>query len=140
MNPSGLLTNPTNARFDPESVRLSRDGKSIFVSDEYGPYIYRFDRESGLRTAVYTLPDKFAISFLSSQGDLEIDFANNPIGRIANKGMEGLAITPDGSTLVGIMQSALEQDGGDDIGQVLRIVTIDVETGAILHEKDVVGH
>ena len=52
----GLSTNSSNARFDPESVRLSRDGKSIFVSDEYGPYIYRFDRESGLRTAVYTLP------------------------------------------------------------------------------------
>ena len=59
-----------------------------------------------MRTAVYTLPDKFAVSFLSAQGDLEIDFANNPIGRVANKGMEGLAITPDGSTLVGIMQSA----------------------------------
>ena len=131
---AGLSTNSSNARFDPESVRLSRDGRSIFVSDEYGPYIYRFDRESGLRTAVYTLPDKFAVSFLSAQGDLEIDFANNPIGRIANKGMEGLAITPDGSTLVGIMQSALEQDGGDNPGQVLRIVTIDVETGTILHE------
>ena len=131
---AGLSTNSSNARFDPESVRLSRDGRSIFVSDEYGPYIYRFDRASGLRTAVYTLPDKFAVSFLSAQGDLEIDFANNPIGRVANKGMEGLAITPDGSTLVGIMQSGLEQDGGDSQGQVLRIVTIDVETGAILHE------
>ena len=131
---AGLSTNASNARFDPESVRLSRDGRSIFVSDEYGPYIYRFDRESGLRTAVYTLPDTFAVSYLSAQGDLEIDFANNPIGRIANKGMEGLAITPDGSTLVGIMQSALEQDGGDNSGQVLRIVKIDVETGAILNE------
>jgi len=130
----GLSTNSSNARFDPESVRLSRDGKSIFVSDEYGPYIYRFDRTSGLRTAVYTLPDKFAVSYLSAQGDVEIDFTNNPIGRVANKGMEGLAITPDDSTLVGIMQSALEQDGGDNTGQVVRIITIDVDSGAMLHE------
>ena len=34
-------------RFDPESVRVARDG-SIFVSDEYGPYIYQFD-QSGRR-------------------------------------------------------------------------------------------
>src|SRR4051812_44726671 len=131
---AGLSTNSSNARFDPESVRLSRDGKSVFVSDEYGPYIYRFDRASGFRTAVYTVPDKFAVTYLSAQGDLEIDVANNPIGRVANKGMEGLAITPDGSTLVGIMQSALEQDGGDNAGQVVRIITIDVDSGAILHE------
>src|SRR5262245_30281699 len=129
---SGLSTNATNARFDPESVRLSRDTKSIFVSDEYGPYIYRFDRASGLRTGVFTLPDKFAVDHLYPVGQTEID--NNSVGRVANKGMEGLAITPDGSTLVGIMQSALAQDGGDNTGQVLRIVTIDIATGAVLHQ------
>jgi len=129
---TGLSTNPTNARFDPESVRLSRDTKSIFVSDEYGPYIYRFDRASGLRTGVFTLPDKFAVDHLDAVGQTEID--NNTIGRVANKGMEGLAITPDGSTLVGIMQSALAQDGGDLAGQVVRIVTIDIESGAVTHE------
>src|SRR6516162_7892043 len=40
--------------------------------------------------------------------------------------MEGLAITPDGKTLVGIMQAELEQDPS----KLLRIVTIDVATGA----------
>jgi len=129
---SSLSTNPTNARFDPESVRLSRDGKSIFVSDEYGPYIYRFDRASGLRIGVFTLPDKFAVDHLAPVESVEI--GSNSIGRVANKGMEGLAITPDGSTLVGIMQSALAQDGGDLAGQVLRIVTIDIESGAVTHE------
>ncbi len=29
----------TNARFDPELVRVSNDGKSVFISDEYGPYV-----------------------------------------------------------------------------------------------------
>ena len=40
--------------------------------------------------------------------------------------MEGLAITPDGKTLVGIMQAPLIQDGG----KTVRIVTIDIRTGA----------
>jgi hypothetical protein len=49
--------------------------------------------------------------------------------------MEGLAITPDGKTLVGIMQASLIQDAaeGDAASKVLRIVTIDVETGKTTH-------
>lgn len=39
--------------------------------------------------------------------------------------MEGLAVTPNGKLLVGIMQANLEQD---DTGN-LRIVTIDTRTG-----------
>jgi len=27
-------TNPYNARLDPESIRVSRDGRSVFISDE----------------------------------------------------------------------------------------------------------
>ena len=44
--------------------------------------------------------------------------------------MEGLAITPDGKTLVGFMQSPLAQDGGDG-GRANRIVSIDVASGDI---------
>jgi hypothetical protein len=51
---------------------------------------------------------------------------------VANKGMEGLAITPDGRTLVGIMQSPLIQDGGTDAATT-RIVTIDIRRGTV-HE------
>ena len=40
--------------------------------------------------------------------------------------MEGLAITPDGTTLVGIMQAPLLQDGSKQV----RIVTIDIASGA----------
>lgn len=35
----------------------------------------------------------------------------NASGRTDNKGMEGLAITPDGKTLVGILQAPTIQDG-----------------------------
>jgi hypothetical protein len=122
-DPSQPSTNPDNARLDPEGVRVSKDGKSIFVSDEYGPYVYQIDRATGQRIRSYALPANLAVTHLSAQGDAEI--SGNSVGRVANKGMEGLAITPDGKTLVGIMQAPLEQDAAKN----LRIVTIDIATG-----------
>lgn len=122
-DPTKLSTNPSNARFDPESIRVSNDGKSVFISDEYGPYVYQFDRATGQRLKSFKLPDNLAVPNLSAAGNAEI--GGNTVGRVANKGMEGLAITPDGKTLVGIMQAPLEQDGG----KTVRIVTIDVATG-----------
>jgi len=124
----GLSTNPANARLDPEAIRLSADGKSVFVSDEYGPYVYQFDRATGARLKTFALPGEFAISNLSSAGATENTLTNNATGRVANKGMEGLAITPDGKTLVGFEQSPLIQDGGDG-GRANRLVTIDVASG-----------
>ena len=120
--------NSLNARLDPEGVRVSNDGRSVFVSDEYGPYVYQFDRATGERTRTFTLPDNFAIANLSSTGAAEI--SGNTSGRVANKGMEGLAITPDGKTLVGFEQSPLIQDGADG-GRANRIVTIDIASGAV---------
>lgn len=124
----GLSTSPDNARLDSEGIRVSSDGRSVFVSDEYGPFVYRFDRRTGERTDVYALPDSFAVGVMSPKGSVEI--SGNTSGRVANKGMEGLAITPDGATLVGFMQGPLLQDGGDG-GRVNRIVTIDVATHAV---------
>ena len=116
--------NPNNARFDPESIRVSNDGMSVFISDEYGPYVYQFDRTTGQRVKSFQLPANLCVSNLSSQGSVEI--SANTSGRAANKGMEGLAITPNGKTLVGIMQAELIQDPKN----LLRIVTIDIATGA----------
>lgn len=118
-----LSTNPDNARLDPEAIRVSRDGESVFISDEYGPYVHQFNRLTGKRIKSFALPDNLAISNLSAQKSIEI--AANTIGRVTNKGMEGLAITPDGKTLVGIMQANLEQDKKKS----LRIVTIDIDSG-----------
>lgn len=125
----GTSANPNNARLDPEAIRVSRDGKSIFVSDEYGPYVYQFDRITGERTRTFTLPGNLAVPNQSAVGATEI--SGNTVGRVANKGMEGLAISPDGTKLYGIMQSALLQDGGDtSAGKTNRIVEIDIASGA----------
>jgi len=123
-----------DARFDSEGIRLSSDGKRIYISDEYGPYIHEFDRGSGQRIRSFKLPEHLFVSTLSSMGAMEI--ANNTSGRVANKGMEGLAITPDGNTLVGIMQTALIQDAaqGGNATNLLRIVTVDVSNGKATHE------
>src|SRR5262245_8309029 len=126
-DPARLSTNPNNGRLDPEGIRVSNDGRRVYISDEYGPYVYEFDRSSGRRTRAFTLPNKFAVSRLSAVGSEEIN--GNTSGRVANKGMEGLAITPNGKTLVGVMQTALIQDGGNTNGKVIRIVTIDIDSG-----------
>jgi hypothetical protein len=122
---------PFDARFDTEGIRVSNDGLSVFISDEYGPYVYQFLRATGERIRTFQLPSAFYVKSLSSMGATEI--SNNTSGRVANKGMEGLAITPDGRTLVGIMQNALIQDAAA-APNLLRIVTIDIASGQVTHQ------
>ena len=134
--------NPNAGRFDTEGIRLSNDGQKIYISDEYGPYVYEFDRRTGQRLRSFQFPDCdpvaltgcFFVTNLSSAGNTEI--SGNTFGRTANKGMEGLAITPDGTTLVGIMQNALIQDANQGKAQakLLRIVTFDIRTGVATHQ------
>jgi hypothetical protein len=123
-----------DARLDSEGIRVSNDGLRVYVSDEYGPYVYEFDRLLGVRLRSFKLPAHLFVSNLSSMGAVEI--SGNTSGRVANKGMEGLAITPDGKTLVGIMQNALIQDAaaGGAAKNLLRIVTIDIGSGQTTHE------
>lgn len=108
---------------------MSNDGRTVFISDEYGPYVRQFDRATGELVRTYTLPGNLNAPNLSPVGDTEI--TGNVTGRTANKGMEGLALTPDGKTLVGVMQAALIQDASINASKnVVRIVTIDVASGA----------
>ena len=123
----------TDARLDPEGIRVSKDGASVFISDEYGPYVYQFNRATGERIRTFTLPSYYGIAVKSSTGATEIS-SNSTSGRVTNKGMEGLAISPDGNTLIGFMQSPLAQDGGDNSsgnnGRYNRLIKIDIATGA----------
>jgi hypothetical protein len=104
---------------DSEGLVALKDG-SFWVSDEYGPFVIHFNRNGR------------ELERLSPQsGTLPAELAH----RTVNRGMEGLTITPDGKTLVGIMQSALDQaDSSKPKNNPLtRIVTIDVKTKAV-HE------
>ena len=131
-DPNHNSGDPNDARFDTEGIRLSNDGRSVFISGEYGPYVYQFDPLLGVRLRSFQLPANFYVNTLSSMGAVEI--AGNTTGRVANKGMEGLAITPDGRTLVGIMQNALTQDANEGATKLLRIVTIDILSGHVTHQ------
>jgi hypothetical protein len=118
-------------RFDPEAIRVSPTG-TLWVSDEYGPWIDEFDM-TGKQLRRIAPPGKFMVDVCSGVADEEIK--QNTKGRISNRGMEGLAITPDGKKLVGIMQSPLIQDGGLDgahkrVGVNCRILELDIATGA----------
>jgi hypothetical protein len=130
-------------RFDPEGVALGRNG-TFFVSDEYGPSILNFNREGHLIGRI-PVPSKFLLgnpppAEVEPSGDVDsggnsLELFDNTLGRQANRGMEGLAITPDGRMLVGIMQNALLQDKGwntitsSRVGLNNRILTIDLKTG-----------
>lgn len=129
-NPTQNSGNATDARLDPEGIRLSNDGMSVFISDEYGPYVYQFNRFKGTRLRTYALPAKFYVSQLSPNGATEI--SGNTSGRTANKGLEGLAITPDGTTLITMIQAPLIQDAnqGGAAASLLRFLTIDITSGA----------
>ncbi len=125
-------TNSTNSlRFDPEGVRVAHNGH-LFISDEYGPFVYEFNKE-GERVRTFDVPEKFKITNPSAAANDELP-PGNTSGRQVNRGMEGLAISPDGSKLYGIMQNALIQDNALDasngrVGLNNRILEIDIATG-----------
>jgi len=118
-------------RLDPEGIRVGPNG-TFFLSDEYGPFVFEFDRQGHLLRRI-NVPSRFLIANPSSDGNTEL--LNNTSGRQANRGMEGLAISPDGTTLFGIMQSALLQDHGlspgttNRLGVNNRILKINLLTG-----------
>lgn len=107
---------------DGEGLVALKDG-SFWVSDEYGPHIVHFDKngvEIG-RINAFAHDDRTHIN-------LPAEFAN----RRPNRGMEGLAITPDESTLVGIMQSTMyNPDKKVKNLNVARIVTVDLKSGSV---------
>lgn len=122
---------PATLRLDPEGIRVSATG-TFYISDEYGPYVFEFDRQGHLLRRI-ALPSRFAIA--NPSGDPNTELLGNTSGRQGNRGIEGLAISPDGGTLFGIMQSALLQDHGlspgttDRLGLNNRILKIDLLTG-----------
>ena len=96
----------TTARLDPEGIRVNPEG-NLFISDEYGPRLIEFSQK-GQMLREFLLPKKLGIENpgLTKQDENP----KNVVGRQCNRGMEGLAISPDNQTLFGLMQSPLLQD------------------------------
>ena len=104
---------------DPEGIVVNADG-SLWVSDEYGPYIFRFTADGRLVSAIRPpeaiIPKRNgADSFASNNpgpGQAAPIPADPATGRQNNQGLEGLSISPDERTLFALLQSAARQDGG----------------------------
>ncbi len=126
------LNNPfATLRLDPEGIRVGPNG-NFYISDEYGPYLLEFNRQGQLVRRI-DVPAPYLIA--NPSADPNVELLGNTSGRQANRGMEGLAITPGGGTLVGMMQNALLQDNALAPGTVnrqsvnTRIITVDLLTG-----------
>ena len=111
-----------NRRLDSEGVAVAPDG-TIWVSDEYGPYILQFD-QSGRQIGELKAPEGFEIA--TPGPNLKTEMQVNKIGRATNRGAEGLTVTPGGRYLAIVMQSPLVQDGGQK-GLNSRIVIYDLQ-------------
>ncbi|KAL2194386.1 esterase-like activity of phytase-domain-containing protein [Corynascus similis CBS 632.67] len=106
---------------DAEGLVVEDDG-SFWISDEYGPFLYKFNTK-GQMTAAIQPPDALLpvrngiISFNSNTPPIyNSSMIPSPVdpshGRQNNQGFEGLTISPDGKSLWVMLQSATEQDGG----------------------------
>jgi Esterase-like activity of phytase/Bacterial Ig domain len=105
---------------DTEGLVAMPDG-TFWVSDEYGPFLVHFDAQG-----------KELERLSPFDGSLPRELSL----RTPNQGMEGLTLTPDGSTLVGIMQSALKTPGLQGSAKdvpLSRIVTVHLADKSI-HE------
>lgn len=110
---------------DAEGIVLNPDG-GFWISDEYGPYVYRFDATGRMIGAIR--PPQAIIPMRNGTDSFSADSptysetllgeandvipADNPTGRDNNHGFEGLTVTGDGKTLYVLLQAAANQEGG----------------------------
>ncbi len=140
-HPQSLLSGIGGGKWslDPEGI-VHAPGGSWYVSDEYGPFIYRFDASGALQNAL-PLPEaclpKIGKAYPRVNNFLTAStIATNDSGRYINRGMEGLSITPDGKTLVACLQSPLVQDGENrNPSRNVRILVYDIDPASPTYEQ-----
>jgi hypothetical protein len=124
---NGIAPNPPGTlgrAFDPEGLVVNARTGHFYVSDEYGPSLYEFDRQ-GVFVRAFTNPENVIPKV---GGSPNFAVAAPDTGRRANRGYEGLAISPDGTRLYAQLQSAQMDEGGAN-GINARIVVFDIATG-----------
>lgn len=115
---------------DAESLQFTADGH-FYVGDEYAANVYYFDADGHLQGALVPPPA------VQPMRDGRPDFGSlkpPQSGRRNNQGVEGMALSPDGSRLFVALQSALVQDsaGGDAAGRInLRVLVYDVSSNPV---------
>jgi hypothetical protein len=117
-----MLPQASNGKIslDDEAIVRLADG-SMLISDEYGPNVYHFSAGgqlvSALQPPAALIPMRDGKPNFASNNPGPGESAPEPkdpkTGRQNNQGLEGMAMTPDGKTLITVLQSATRQDGGD---------------------------
>ena len=124
---------------DPEGIAFASAG--WYISDEYGPFIYRFDNTGALLSTL-PLPAAY-IPRIGTNYPRTINYLLGGLvtvatdsGRYNNRGMEGLSITPDGKRLVACLQSPLTQDGENrNPSRNVRILVYDVDPASPSYQQ-----
>ena len=93
--PERLLT---GADFDPESIQRGHDG-DLWLGDEFGPWILHFSADGVLLDPPIALPDG-----LMSPANPHLV---GPATIAGSRGLEGMAISPNGKTLTFILEGAV---------------------------------
>jgi len=124
-DPDGRITFPlarpdrllTGFDVDPESIQRDHHG-DLWLGDEFGPWILHFDATGRLLQAPIPI----------GEADEALRSPNNPAGQtvVANsRGLEAMAMTPDGKQLVYVLEGALI--GADRFTR--RIYAYDIPSG-----------
>ena len=130
--PFDAVSNPIKTDInglDPEGLAALKDG-SFWVSDEYGPHLVHYNA-NGVEIArinAFANDERNNVMIDGKPILLPTEFTK----RRANRGMEALTITPDQSTLVGIMESSMDNpDKSGRSSSLVRMVTINLVSGQI---------
>lgn len=101
-------TNPVKTDLnglDPEGLAALDDG-TFWISDEYGPHLVHYDAQGVEieRINPFSTDTRNTVTVEGKTLLLPAEFAK----RRTNRGMESLTITPDQTTLVGLMESSMD--------------------------------
>jgi hypothetical protein len=103
---------------DSEGLVALKDG-SFWISDEYGPWLVHVSPQGRIMERIGPFPAAKSLPKVLAL-------------RRPNRGMEGLTVTPDGGTLVGLMQNPVDNpDAGiRKTSRLNRLVAFDPRSGA----------
>jgi hypothetical protein len=123
--------------FDPEGIVVLPRSGNFLISDEYGPSVYEFNR-GGQFIRSFSVPS----NILPKSGG-STDYLASPkpgtltSGREGNRGLEGLAVSPDGRYAFAMLQNGVITDGissGSSFArsEYTRILKYDVDSGNVV--------
>ncbi len=136
--PFPIVTEPSGPRYltgadlDIESIQNAPDG-TFWFGDEFGPYIIQADAEGRVMRIFDTILDGQPIRSPDNQ-NFQVPAtptAATPFRSRRSGGYEGMAMTPNGQTLWGLLEQPLFAPNSDQAeGQFLRILEFSVAQGA----------